>query len=379
MEFRLPTLPHTQTVTLARWRKQAGEPIVAPETLLEVYSADFDWDIPAPCDGTLQAIHAQAGAQVATGDVLAVISEQSSVNVADNAESSVNSKSLFAIHHPPSAISHPPSATAHPARVEGRPTPVAARILAAHTLDVARTQGTGVAGRITKADVLTLLNADQRHATRDERRASHATSDKQYPISNIQYPRSSLFIEIDMTHVLEQCDDHQAVWQRREGFVLTPLPFIVLATVSALKALPIISSLPAPDGVRLRSACDVVVAGHLITHADNYNLLGLARRLQCPASTSDMPHHAFVVRARGLSPDDESTTPLLYTTWLASTAAASLTLGAWRKRVVVVNDALAIRSQMYVGLTFDARIIDEALAETFLSHLKESLERSARR
>ncbi len=365
MEFRLPTLPHTQTVTLARWRKQAGEPIVAHETLLEVYSADFDWDIPAPCDGTLQVIHAQAGAQVTTGDVLAVIAAdtaKSTVDRADNAE-------LAAHSEPPAAINHQPAAMAHPARVAGRPTPVAARILAAHNLDAAQAQGTGIGGRVTKADVLTLLNAEQRQAQ----------SAEHYPISTVQYPRSSLFIEIDMTRVLEHCDEHQAMWQRREGFALTPLPFIVLATVSALKALPIIRSIPAPDGVWLRSACAVVVAGHLITHADNYNLLGLARRLQCPASTSDMPHQAFVVQARGLWHDDESTTPLLYTTWLASAAAASLTVGACRKRVVVVNDALAIRSRMYVGLTFDARIIDEALAETFLSHLKESLERSAQR
>jgi 2-oxoisovalerate dehydrogenase E2 component (dihydrolipoyl transacylase) len=369
MDFRLPTLPQTHTVTLGRWLKQAGDKIAAHEKLLEVYAEHFDWDIPAPSVGTLQTIHAQVGAQVAVGDVLAdIVSEELPVSTADNAESSRRTMSS----DQSSVISELPSAI--------RLTPVATRIVAAHELDVSRVQGTGIGGRITKNNVLALLANDERRAMSDEQRAA---SDVQCPMSNVQpannvatsnfqCPRATLFVEIDMTNVFAQCDAQQAVWHKREGFALTPLPFIVWATVNALRQMPIVNSYLVSDELRLRNVCELAVANRLIKHADGYNLIGLARRLQPPPASAPT-NSAFVIHARGLLGDAEAQ-PLLHTTMLTSTQAACLSLGAIRKRAVVRNDALVVRPMMYVGLTFDARVMAETLAEKFLLRVKQHIE-----
>src|SRR5712692_10105412 len=119
-ELTLPQLPNTSVVTIARWLKKAGEQIVAHEKLLEAYSDHFDWDIPAPCDGTLQEIRAPEGARVKVGDVIAVIGEPSTVNrepLSVVRQQSPQVASLFTPHAP-------------------RPTPLAARIADTHQIDL---------------------------------------------------------------------------------------------------------------------------------------------------------------------------------------------------------------------------------------------------
>ena len=288
-EFVLPSLQHSLQVIIGRWLKKAGDQISAHEKLLEVHNAQFDWDIPAPADGTLSEIRAEAGAQVAVGDTLAVIevqSAESKVQSPKSKDQSAESKDQSAeskVQIPTPAVSTAGASTQPPnnptTKLPNHPTaqppnprisPLAARIAAAHQLDVSALHGSGVGRRVTKNDVLALLADDKRRVT----------SNTQLPIANYQSPQTTLFIEIDVTNVLAQCEAQQAAWQKREGFALTPLPFIVQAVVAALQVAPTLNATISEDELVFKQHVHLGVAGVVSAHAEAYNLIGLARRLQ---------------------------------------------------------------------------------------------------
>ena len=137
MEFRLPALPGTPTVTLATWFKQAGEHVSMNETLLAVYSDRIDWDIPAPAEGVLSEIIAPE-TSVSEGQVVAVIDAQ-----ATNAQAAVSPALV------PAQLAQPPAAP--------RITPLAAAIASEHSLDLVALVGSGVGGQVTKGDVLAAI------------------------------------------------------------------------------------------------------------------------------------------------------------------------------------------------------------------------------
>lgn len=369
VEFKLPELRGTSEVTIGRWLKKAGDQIAAREKLLEVYSDRFDWDVPAPSDGTLAEIRANEGARVKVGDTLAMI---------DGVQ--------------PAAVSGQPSA------VSPRVTPIAAKIAAEHNLDLSQVQGTGPGARVTKEDVLTHIaqqtpslplprgTARSAYLAEVEGRVGVDTLVELSPAprarieqrtrSKQTIPQVTSFIEIDLRHAFARRDALQVSWQKREGFTLGHLPFIVLASVAALQAVPIVNSAFTPNGIaRWKNVHLAVVnasqSSVLIAQADMYNWVGIARRLA--QSQSHQPAQAtFTIDARG-----ESTGALLFTSSVMEGQAAALGLGAVQPRVVVVDEKVQIRPMLYASLTYDHRVVDGIVAGQFLSELKRQLEQMA--
>src|SRR5512143_1055469 len=118
LEFKLPALGDAETATIGRWRRQTGERVAAREPLLEAYSPRFDWDIPAPGAGVLEAVHAPAGNTVKPGDTVAIFR---------------------------------PDGAAPALRV--RISPLAAKWAAANAVALEHVAGSGAGGRIVRADV----------------------------------------------------------------------------------------------------------------------------------------------------------------------------------------------------------------------------------
>jgi 2-oxoglutarate dehydrogenase E2 component (dihydrolipoamide succinyltransferase) len=190
--------------------------------------------------------------------------------------------------------------------------------------------------------------------------------------------------EIDMSHVERLRGKYRAGYEERSGVKLTYLPFILKATVDALRAFPVLNASIEGDNVLYRKDINLGIAVSLdwglivpvIHNADEKNVLGLAR------SVADLASRA---RARKLKVDEVQggtftiTNPgvfgsLFGTPIINQPQVGILGIGTIEKRPVVREDAIAIRTMAYFSLSFDHRLVDGADADRFMAHLKKGLQ-----
>jgi pyruvate/2-oxoglutarate dehydrogenase complex dihydrolipoamide acyltransferase (E2) component len=344
-EFRLPELDLSESATVSRWLKRPGESIGPHEKLLEVFSERFDWDIPSPVAAILKEIVTAEGAEVGKGAVLAVL---------DGAA--------------PDAGSAAPTA-ARAVRVS----PLAARIAADRQIDLERFHGSGPAGRVNKEDVLALLHSSPEPSGEPAIQPDLQPRVDSPESSGARPPAVTTFVAVDMSHATTQRDARRFHWLQREGFALDYLPYVVVASAAALRAVPIGAGMSTPDGDARGSGIhiEVVQAGGctLIRNADACNLVGAARRLHAvQTKPGERAPHAFVIE------DHASGGALLATSLLAPGAAGLLSVGVVQKQAVAVGDALQTHPMAYLGLTYDPRVVDEGQAGKFMAELKRLLE-----
>jgi 2-oxoglutarate dehydrogenase E2 component (dihydrolipoamide succinyltransferase) len=302
---------------------------------------------------------------------------------------------------------------------QARSSPVVRKIAAEHNVDIREVPGTGISGRVTKQDILGHIESRPAAAATP---AWPATAEGQatapaapaaaapapvvrpggervqvVPMSPIrrktaehmvQSKRTSAhvttFFEIDMTRVDHLRKKHKDAYEERSGVKLTYLPFILKATVDALKAFPILNSSVEGDAIVYRHDINLGLAVALdwglivpvVRNADEKNLLGLAR------AVNDLAERA---RSKKLKVDEVQggtftvTNPgvfgsLIGTPIINQPQVAVLGVGTIEKRPVVRDDAIAIRTMAYFALSFDHRIVDGADADRFMAHLKKSLQ-----
>ena len=190
--------------------------------------------------------------------------------------------------------------------------------------------------------------------------------------------------KVDMTKVAKIREQQKADFQARYGFSLTYLPFVVRATVEALRAFPIVNASIDGSNIIYHNEINIGIAVALenglivpvIRNADEKNVLGLQR------SIVDLATRA---RSRQLKPDEVqggtfsitnfgSFGSVFATPVINQPQVAILGVGAVEKMPVVIDDAIAIRSICYLSLTFDHRLIDGALADQFTAKVKAVLE-----
>ncbi|MRR37387.1 2-oxo acid dehydrogenase subunit E2, partial [bacterium] len=207
----------------------------------------------------------------------------------------------------------------------------------------------------------------------------------QHMVHSVQTsPHVAAVHEVDMTPVVKHREQYAASFEKSEGFKLTFTPYIVDAVVRAVKKYPLINSSVEGDKIIRKSFINLglAVASEnglivpVIKHAEEKNFIGLAR------SVNDL---AARTRTKKLTPDDiQGGTftisnygvfgTLFGTPIINQPQVAILGTGAIRKRVAVVNDALAIRSIAYFTLSFDHRIVDGALGGMFLEEIVQNLQ-----
>ncbi len=195
-------------------------------------------------------------------------------------------------------------------------------------------------------------------------------------------PHVTTIHEADMTRVMEHMKAHQDEFAK-QGVKLTYTPYLVQAAVAALQAVPLVNALFGDQGVVMKHALNVGVAVAIedglivpvIKNADDKSLLGLAR------TVNDLSTRA---REKKLSPDDVQGATFTITNYgvfgslfgtpvIPVGTSAILGVGAIQKRAIVVNDAIAIRPMVYLGLTFDHRLLDGAIGDSFMNKFKEFL------
>ena len=402
--------------TLSRWLKKEGDPVTEFEPLMEVNTDKVDTEIPAPVSGVVLKLYVKEGTTVKAGTLVAVIGQPGEA-VPGNG------------HAAQPAIAAPTAPVVPPAarRDLGFISPIVAKLADEYKVDLQRVAGTGQGGRITKKDVLDYVEAmkagrapaapplaapvvmpPMAPAVSAAVPAALSASNLQPPISTEEFipvvgmrkqiaehmvrsehtaPHVTTVWEVDMSKVLAHRAANKAQFAR-DGVDLTLTAYFVVASVAALKAVPIVNSQWAEDKILLKREVNVGVAVALdeglivpvIKNADEKSLLRIAREV------NDLAQRA---RAKALKPDDvvggtftisnHGVSGSLFATPIISQPQTGiLGVGVMQKRVVVVsasgNDSIAIRPMVYVSLTFDHRVLDGAVADRFLAKLKETLE-----
>lgn len=205
--------------------------------------------------------------------------------------------------------------------------------------------------------------------------------------SKREIPHAYGVIEVDVTTLVRHREAYKAVWQAREGINASVTAFIVRAASRALRAYPAVNSTFTPEGVLYRQGVHIGVGVAIpdglivpvIKDADQRSVVGLAREVE-----------ALVGRARQgkLTLDDVSggtftlTNPGVFGSIFSMPIinhpqAAILSADAIVRRPVVRGEGIAIRDIMHLGLAFDHRVFDGAVAMQFLNHIKQQLEEFA--
>jgi 2-oxoglutarate dehydrogenase E2 component (dihydrolipoamide succinyltransferase) len=394
-----------EEVTVIKWLKKEGDSVNELEPLLEVNTDKVDTEIPAPASGTVLKIMAEEGLPAKVGAVLALIGKPGETvesGKVENGETKVESKVE-------SHKSESQSATLdlRPSTDLGFISPVVAKIAAEHGVNLQQVTGSGLNGRITKNDVLNfvesgkLKTADYRPQTTVSRQPSavvapmmgdqlikHTTIRKQIAehmvMSKHTSPHVLTVMEADMQRVVKHRSANKEIFSR-DGVNLTFTAYFMTAIVAGLKNYPIVNSSWSDEGVLVHKAVNLGMATSLgeeglivpvIKDADNLSLLAMAR------TVNDLANRA---RTKKLQPDEVKGGTFTLTNHGISGSLFAfpvinqpqcgiLGVGAMQKRVVVIDDAIAIRPMVYLSFVFDHRILDGASADNFLMKVKGTLE-----
>jgi 2-oxoglutarate dehydrogenase E2 component (dihydrolipoamide succinyltransferase) len=288
-----------------------------------------------------------------------------------------------------------------------RSSPLVRRIAREHNIDIARIPGSGFGGRVSKKDIMAVVSSGGGAALAaapapfpaaaaspsyqpGERISVQPMSTMRRKIAEhmVLSRRTSAHVttvfEIDMHRVMNLRAAHGAAFQERHGVKLTVTPFIVRAATEALKAFPVVNASLDGDKVVYRKDINVGIAVALdwglivpvVKNADDLSLSGIAK------AVTDLAGRA---RDKKLSPDEVQggtftvTNPgvfgsLFGTPIINQPQVAIMGVGAIVKRAVVIDDAIAIRPIGYLALSFDHRLLDGAVADQFMSHIKSTLE-----
>ena len=408
--------------TITRWIKQLGESVQRDEPLFEISTDKVDAEIPSPAAGKLVEIKNQTGETVPVNQIVAIIETDASAAVsapappAAPAPAPAPAKPAAAAPAPAPAKPAPaPPAPAAPARAEapagdgGFVSPVVRKIAAEHGIDPSSVPGTGAGGRVTKKDILDHIAkgappAAARAAAaapspapapsvsfspgaRVERQAMSAMR-KKIAEHMIESRRTSAHVhsvfEVDMTRVVRLRASHKDLYEERHGTKLTITPFFVKAVCDGLRAWPVINASVEGDEIVYKKDLNIGIAVALdwglivpvVRNADELSLAGMAKRI------NDLAERA---RSKKLLPDEVQggtftiTNPGIFggvfgLPIINQPQVAILGLGGIEKRPVVVDDAIAIRSMMYMSMSYDHRIVDGAVADQFLAMVKRGLQ-----
>jgi pyruvate dehydrogenase E2 component (dihydrolipoyllysine-residue acetyltransferase) len=427
--------------TLSKWMKKVGDTVKRDEPIFEISTDKVDAEIPAPTAGVLAEILVQEGQTVAINTIVARIETDASAAVGQASAPvtpAVAAPAPVATPAPkvealrPAAAPAPAAVVTQPAvpspqsgpmtseeRLRTKSTPLVRKMAAEHNVDISQLSGSGMAGRVTRADLegflagggTTARPAETSPATTGPRPApagavSHNVTepwegDRVEPWSRIRKLTAdhmimsrrtsahvNTFFEIDYTRIVGLRAKKKKEYAER-GVNLTFTSFIVKAVADNLRKHPVLNAAVTGDATLFRRDINIGMAVALdwglivpvIKRADELSLMGLAR------TVNDLGERA---RTKKLSPDEVQkgtftiTNPgtfgsVIGTPIINQPQVAILCVGTIEKQPAVVTlpdgtDTIAIRTRGMLSLAFDHRVVDGADADRFMADVKKSLQ-----
>ena len=410
--------------TVTRWLKNIGDSVAVDEALLEVSTDKVDTEIPSPVAGTLLAIDVAVDSTVPVGARLGLIGTSGAAPVAAPAAPKPAPVVAAPVVATPAPVVAAPAPVAPAAPltqpVDAYVTPLVRKLANELGINLATVKGTGIGGRIRREDVESLAKpvaptystpapiALAPSAPSASKSAPVAVS----PLRGTTVTMSRLrkviaarmveslqvsaqlttVVEVDVTKISRLREKAKASFEAREGVKLSFLPFFAVAVCEALKQHPVLNSSVEGDQITYHGTEHLGIAVDtergllvpVIANAGDLNMGGIARKI------SDL---AARTRDNKVTPDElgggtftltntGSRGALFDTPIINQPQVAILGLGAVVKRPMVVRgedggETIAIRSMVYLGLSYDHRVVDGADAARFLVTLKERLEGGA--
>ncbi len=416
--------------TIVEWRKQVGDWVEYEEPIVDISTDKIDTEVPSPAAGRLAEIVIEVGTTVDVGTVLARLatdakpgqphaSEQNGAPPTSEAAAATGDTPAESTEtpSPEPATAAPDDAPAPRRRGDRRYSPVVQRIAAEHDVDLEQVQGTGRGGRVRKQDVLAFIESGGAGAEEPPLhiespykpepaapKPAPAAAPPAAPAGPYQPPAAaplSRIRQIVGEHMKRSLDtaatcttwievDMSRVERARREVGLTALPFVARATIDALREFPALNAWLQGDQHTVHTDVNLGIAVSLgedglivpvIRQAQDLSAEGLAKRIR---------ELAGAARSRTLRPDDVQdgtftiTNPGQYGSVMATPVinqpqVAILDIEAVVKRPVVVtdaegNDSIAIRPITVLGLSWDHRALDGALAAQFLAAVKRRIE-----
>lgn len=390
--------------TILEWRKKPGDRIEKDEILLEIGTDKVDSEIPSSHDGTVVEILTQPNETVDVGTAIARIDTTGDVAIheAEKPEQEIHKHEpvLKAVKKEKPAGPESPGKTFY--------TPVVLKIAREQGigLDLLESiEGSGRGGRITKKDILAAIESGiLETGTPAKTRPSiqiPSLAGREVEMDHVrkkiaEHMRHSLdtsahvylSADVDMTRIMTFMKDHMDTFREREGFNLTVTPFIMAATVKALKAVPDMNASLDGSTIRYHRQINLGIAvavenGLLVPSipgSDELNFLGLCRKLR-----------DIVVRAREkkIMPDELQGSTFSISNFgvfnvrvgfpiINQPNVGILGVGTIKKQPVIVEspegDVIAVRNMGTLSLSFDHRLIDGAGGSRFIDLVRQNLE-----
>lgn len=391
----LPALGESVSeATITRWLKQVGDAVLEGEPLVEVSTDKVDTEVVSTVSGVIEALLIHEDETVDVGTPIARVASQ------DDAAAPVGvapASPVASAIDPGPAARREPTAAAESTASGSRPylSPLVRRLISDHALDLSTIVGTGRGGRIRRDDVLAVLSSMSPSATDVPLRGTTVPLSRLRRVIAARAVESmsstaqlTTVVEVDVTRVDRLRRQHKDEFRARTGLGLTFLPFFAVAATGALRQFPIINAriegenLVYPEAEHVSFAVDTEsgLYSPVVRNAADLGVEGFARAIDDLATR---------VREARLAPDElaggtftitntGSRGALFDTPVVFLPQVAILGTGVVTRRPVVLQregeEYIAVRSMVFLALSYDHRAVDGADAARFLAAVKTRLE-----
>ncbi|MBU9724090.1 MULTISPECIES: dihydrolipoamide acetyltransferase family protein [Bacillaceae] len=428
MKITMPQLGESVTEgTITKWLVKPGDKVNKYDPIAEVMTDKVNAEVPSSYTGTIGELIAEEDETIAVGEVICTM------EVAGQRTEGDEATSQDTVASPATTAEETSTSKVKDESNKKRYSPAVLRLSQEHNIDLEKVDGSGKGGRITRKDILALIENGETpklsETTRNETKEgvvreeaieapfddSETTSPQpplaksdsfpkasgrveEIPISGVrraiannmvkskhEAPHAWMMIEVDVTNLVRYRNKVKDEFFNKEDIKLTFLPFFIKATVDALKAYPEVNSMWAGDkilrnkdiNISLAVATEKELFVPVIKHADEKTIKGLAREVNNLATKvrtntlkqEDMQGGTFTVNNTGSFGSVQSQPIINYP------QAAILSVESIVKRPVVMeNDAIAVRHMVNLCMSLDHRILDGLICGKFMGHIKNSLE-----
>lgn len=403
-KITMPKLGESVTEgTISSWLVKPGDTVEKYDAIAEVLTDKVTAEIPSSFSGTIKEILAEEDETLEVGEVICTIETAdagSSEPVAEVEETETKAPEKQETKQVKLAD----------APASGRFSPAVLRIAGENNIDLSTVEGTGKGGRITRKDLLQVIengpvakreemkSAPQEKAAMPTPPVRSAAGDKEIPINGVrkaiakhmsvskqEIPHAWMMVEVDATGLVRYRNAVKDSFKKEEGYSLTYFAFFIKAVAQALKEFPQLNSTWAGDKIIEHANINIsiaIAAGDLlyvpvIKNAGEKSIKGIAREISELAgkarngklSQADMEGGTFTVNSTGSFGSVQSMGIINHP------QAAILQVESIVKRPVIIDDMIAVRDMVNLCLSIDHRILDGLLAGKFLQAIKANVEK----
>ncbi len=414
MDVKMPKLGESvHEGTIEQWLVKPGDTIEEYDALCEVITDKVTAEVPSTFNGTIKEIVVEAGETVDVGTVICTMEVEGETSEDNNNSADEQTEPEVTKEEQPAKAETPVSNKPQEGPMNnGQYSPVVFKLASENNIDLNKVKGTGNLGRVTKKDILNVIENGVPTEDTSSKQADAPTQEiaentvqpettslpgDSIPVNGVrraiankmlqsvhEIPHAWMMVEVDATDLVKTRQHHKSSFKQNEGYNLTFFAFFVKAVAEGLKKYPMLNSTWAGDEIKIHKDINISIAVAsedklyvpVIKNADDKSIKGIAREINDLATrgrkhkltSQDMQGGTFTVNNTGSFGSVSSMGIINHP------QAAILQVESIVKRPVVVNDMIGIRDMVNLSLSIDHRILDGLMAGEFLKYVKERLQ-----